>query len=361
METDNYKEVKILVAEDSPTQAERVRYILEKQNYKVFLAQDGRQAIDMIDAVQPNLVISDVVMPGMDGYELCKKLKTKNIPVILVTSLSSPEDIFRGLESGACHFIQKPFHEEFLIGRVEYILANDVLRRQSVSQFGIELFLSGKKYFLTAEKLQIIDLLFSVYESVVQKNAELEDANKKLEEAKALLAKQIAELHEISLFDELTGLRNRRGFFLMAEQQLKIAIRKGQLVLLIMIDVDELKNINDTYGHKEGDKMLKALAVILKKTFRETDIIARMGGDEFIVFAIEADKKNANDLELRLKDTIDNFNSQSDCSFKLQASVGKVCCEVKENSTLEELLDNADKAMYEKKRGKNGPERQPAN
>lgn len=354
METVIKKGVKILVAEDSPTQAERLKYILERQNYRVFVARDGKQAIDMVDTVQPDLVISDIVMPEMDGYELCKKLKTKNIPVVLVTSLSSAEDIFKGLESGASHFIQKPFQEEFFISRIDYILANEALRKQSVSQFGIELFLSGKKYFLTAERLQIIDLLFSVYESVIQKNAELEETNRKLEEAKALLAKQAAELHEITLFDELTGLHNRRGFFFIAETQLKMAKRKKQSVLLIMIDVDGLKYINDTYGHKEGDVMLKELAAIIKSTFREPDVVARMGGDEFVVFAAEPDENNAEDIELRLKENIDEFNARSCHPFQLMASIGKVFCKVKENSTIDELLDDADKIMYEKKRKKNG-------
>ncbi|MCF6149158.1 MAG: diguanylate cyclase [Candidatus Kuenenia sp.] len=354
MKTVIHKEIKILIAEDSPTQAERIKYVLEKQRYKVFIARDGRQAIDMIDTVQPNLVISDVVMPEMDGYELCKKLKSKNIPVVLVTSLSSAEDIFKGLESGACHFIQKPFQEEFFISRIDYILANEALRKQSVSQFGIELFLSGKKYFLTAEKLQIIDLLFSVYESVIQKNTELEETNRKLVEAKALLAKQAAELHEITLFDELTGLRNRRGFFLIAEQQLKIAKRKKQPVLLIMIDVDGLKYINDTYGHKEGDVMLKELAAIIKKMFRESDVVARIGGDEFIVFSVESEENDADDLERRFQDNIDDFNSRTGYPFQLMASIGKFFCKVGENSTIDELLDKADKIMYEKKRMRNG-------
>ncbi|MBM4055132.1 MAG: diguanylate cyclase [Planctomycetes bacterium] len=358
MEVDNNAEIRILVAEDSLTQAERIKYILEKQSYRVYVARDGKQAIDMVDTVQPNLVISDVVMPEMDGYELCRKLKIKNIPVILVTSLSEPEDIFKGLECGASHFIQKPFDEAFLISRIGYILANEALRRQSVPQFGIELYLSGKKYFLTSEKLQIIDLLFSVYESVVQKNIELEETNRQLEETKVLLAKQVAELHKISLYDELTALYNRRGFFFIVEPQLKIAKRKKQSALLIMIDVDGLKCINDTYGHNDGDLMLKDLANIIKNTYQDSYVVARMGGDEFIVFAVGHDETNANELELRLKNNIDDFNIRSKYPFQLMASIGKVFCKVTESITIDELLDNADKIMYEKKRKKNEPGKQ---
>src|SRR6185503_16287206 len=120
--------VEILVVEDSPTQAERLRYILEQHNYSVSVAQNGKQALTLLSQHKPTLVISDIMMPEVDGYQLCQQIKTneslKDIPVILLTSLSDPKDVIRGLECRADNFITKPYDEEYLLSRIHYILAN---------------------------------------------------------------------------------------------------------------------------------------------------------------------------------------------------------------------------------------------
>ncbi len=170
--------IEILIVEDSATHALELQHLLEKNRYITAVASNGKEALAMIRLRKPIMVISTVLMSEMDGYELCRSIKAdedlKDIPVILLTSLSDPQDIIRGMESGANNFIVKPYEESFLLSRIRYILANQELRQISMSAMGIEIFFGGKKYFFTPDRIQIIDLLLSTYETAVQKNLELE-------------------------------------------------------------------------------------------------------------------------------------------------------------------------------------------
>lgn len=160
------------------------------------------------------------------------------------------------------------------------------------------------------------------------------------------------KLSILSIMDDLTGLYNRRGFFFLAEQQLKVAERTGKKMLVFFADVDGLKSINDTFGHREGDKALLEMASILKETFRESDIIGRMGGDEFAVAAFNAVDENAAVLGSRLEDSIARYNHMEKRKYHLSLSVGVVCFDPENPRLLDELIAEADKLMYEKKKGK---------
>lgn len=180
----------ILIVEDSATQAQKLQFFLEEEHFDVHWAENGKKALEYLETEIPTIIISDVLMPEMNGFELCALVKKdsrfKNIPVILLTTLSDPQDIIRGLESGADNFITKPYEKDYLLSRIEYILSNQKLRqdtRKRTSEMGLEIFFSGKKYFITSEKMQIVDLLFSTYEAVIQKNIELERLNKELKTA----------------------------------------------------------------------------------------------------------------------------------------------------------------------------------
>ncbi|WP_448382702.1 response regulator [Desulfosoma sp.] len=177
----------ILVVEDSFTQAVKLQSLLEHNGFHVTLAHDGAAALSILQRTRPTMVISDIVMPEMDGYELCRRIKsdksTADIPVILVTQLSEPEDILKGLECGADNFITKPYDENFLLSRIQYIVINRRLRKKIRTDMGLEVFFANRKHFITSDRIQILDLLFSTYESALQKARELEQANKKLQEA----------------------------------------------------------------------------------------------------------------------------------------------------------------------------------
>ncbi len=170
--------IEILIVENSLTQAMKLQYILEKNNYGASVVRNGQEALSRIQTQKPTMVISAVVMPGMDGYELCKRIKDdaelKDVPIILLTSLADPQDIMKGMESGANNFIVKPYEERFLLSRIRYILANQELRRVTMSEMGMEIFFGGKKYFITPDRIQMLDMLLSTYETAVQKNLELQ-------------------------------------------------------------------------------------------------------------------------------------------------------------------------------------------
>jgi CheY-like chemotaxis protein/signal transduction histidine kinase len=179
--------VEILVVEDSPTQALHLKHILVQHDYAVTIAKDGKDALEYMKTHKPTIVISDILMPEMDGYELCRQIRAdsnlKYIPVILLTQLVDPRDVIRGLLSGADNFVTKPYSEQFLISRIQYILANQELRRNAITEMGIEIFFAGQKHFITSDRMQILDLLFSTFENAVQRNQELEEANKELRKA----------------------------------------------------------------------------------------------------------------------------------------------------------------------------------
>ena len=187
----------ILIAEDSQTQAEQLSHYLSTRGFTVTVTRDGRQALAAALERNPAMVITDVVMPEMDGYALCKEIKSlavlRDVPVVLLTSLSGPQDIVRGLECGADSFIRKPYDDKYLVSRVEYILTNVELRKTERLQVGVQLHFGGQSHFITAEKQQILDLLISTYEGAVQINEELEINQRELQQAKETLEARVAE------------------------------------------------------------------------------------------------------------------------------------------------------------------------
>jgi diguanylate cyclase (GGDEF)-like protein len=169
----------------------------------------------------------------------------------------------------------------------------------------------------------------------------------------AKLAESEAKLEEMAVTDELTGLKNRRGFFLLAEQQLKAANREKTKLWFIFIDIDGMKSVNDTYGHSEGDKSLTTTANILKNTFRESDVIARIGGDEFVVMITGTNEINGCGMIDRLHENLHAHNASAKNRYRLSLSAGMVYCDHGERPcNLEELLKKADELMYESKRSK---------
>ncbi|HEY3327824.1 MAG TPA: response regulator [Novimethylophilus sp.] len=180
-------EAQILIVEDSAHQAEQLKHLLEQNHFGVTLAGNGRQALVKLAKSGPQLVIIDIAMPEMDGYELCRAIKSdpqlKHLPVILVTSLSDMRDVPKGLECGADNFLRKPYDEKQLLSRIDYLLINHAIRKDRKMQMGTELHLAGQKHFITAERQQILDLLISTYEEAIRMKAELKVRQQELIEA----------------------------------------------------------------------------------------------------------------------------------------------------------------------------------
>ena len=188
--------VVVLVVEDSVTQAMRLQRLLEHNGYEVFTAGDGVEALAKLEARRPTLVISDINMPEMNGYELCLRIKDDprlhDLPVILLTVLSEPKDILRGLECGANSFVVKPYDDEFLLSRIRHTLEYIELRKQAHSKPVTEVRYSGQTYTLKTDWMQAVELLVSTYETAVQKNQQLIAAKENLE----CLSKEMSETLE---------------------------------------------------------------------------------------------------------------------------------------------------------------------
>jgi diguanylate cyclase (GGDEF)-like protein/PAS domain S-box-containing protein len=160
------------------------------------------------------------------------------------------------------------------------------------------------------------------------------------------------QLQAMSLTDELTDAYNRRGFITLSEQQLKIAERTRKDMLLFFVDLDRMKQINDTLGHQEGDKALIEIATVLKKVFRESDIIGRIGGDEFAILAIDITNETEEGLMKRLHSSLDSYNTLENRKYQLSLSIGTARYDPEIPSTLDFLMAQADTLMYEEKRKK---------
>lgn len=184
MENTNNKKVHILIVEDSPTQAARLEYLLAEHGYTVSVRENGREALEFLEGEKPDLIVSDIIMPFVDGYEMCRTIKAdrsfSEIPVILLTSLSDPEEVINGLQCGADSFITKPYKEQFILSHIAQVMANQQFRKSGVIEQGIDIHYAGETHRVTSNRFQIIDLLFSTFENAIQKNRELDDANQEL-------------------------------------------------------------------------------------------------------------------------------------------------------------------------------------
>jgi two-component system sensor histidine kinase/response regulator len=169
--------IKILIAEDSITQAMQLQNILEVNGYDAAVAANGREALQSIGAARPAIVISDIIMPEMDGFELCSNIKAdeklRSTPVILLTSLSDPQDVIRAVQCGADQFVTKPYDEKDLLTTIERLLHDENLNDREENRKGIQISYRDEKYLITSNRRQILNLLLSTYETAMAKNLDL--------------------------------------------------------------------------------------------------------------------------------------------------------------------------------------------
>lgn len=189
----------------------------------------------------------------------------------------------------------------------------------------------------TALAIESVRILTDLDDLVLERTKQLEAANE--------------EIRQLSLVDELTGLNNRRGFFLMAEQARRTALRQNARVFILFIDADGLKKVNDTLGHEAGDEMLRNLGSVMKSTFRRSDIMARLGGDEFCIFGSH-ENGDPSAAKERLYENIEAFNTGHKGPYRLAASIGISSFAADDDCSLEDVVAIADKAMYAEKRAR---------
>ncbi|MDZ7344604.1 MAG: diguanylate cyclase [candidate division KSB1 bacterium] len=239
---------RILVVDDVPVNVQLLTTYLTSVGYQVIAARDGEEALELVSASQPDLILLDVMMPKINGFEVCERIKknaaTRIIPVIMVTALNEIEDKIKATEAGADDFVSKPFNKLELLTRVKSLLR------------------------------------------IKQLHDELNAKVKELEHARE-------RLRQLAITDGLTGLYNHRYLKEHLSQELNRASRHQSFVSVVMIDIDHFKNFNDTYGHPAGDHILRSIARLLKENIRKIDLAARYGGEEFCLVLVETNKHAA--------------------------------------------------------------------
>lgn len=192
----------VLTVEDSLVQAKRIKRFFEENDIPSRICKNGAEALEEAKKEKPVIIISDIVMPVMDGYEFCSRVKAdpelSDIPVILLTSLSDPLDIVKGLQAGADNFITKPYDDDYLLTRINYLIANRHIRRMGSTDMSIEIVFQNQKFKINSDKKQILDLLLSVYEAAVNRNEHLQQARRELEEMNENLQAANKELEAFS-------------------------------------------------------------------------------------------------------------------------------------------------------------------
>ena len=283
----------VLIVEDIATEAFTLRKVLERADYQVTLATTGQEALRLMGMREFRLVITDINMPGMDGYEMCLAIKadprTRTIPVILLTTLSSPANILQVLKCKADYYLTKPYTPSLLLARVQTLLERPPTPPDADAE-ALTVTLEGQEHLVTAGRRQMVNLILSTYECAVQQNrelvatqAELNRRNDQLREQQEKLREANELLQALATTDGLTGLKNYRTFKERLIEEFERAKRYHLPLSLMLLDVDHFKAFNDTQGHPAGDEVLKRVAKLLTESTRSTDFVARYGGEEFAV------------------------------------------------------------------------------
>jgi two-component system cell cycle response regulator len=232
----NVAKAKVLLVEDDSLQAGTAKDMLLKNGYEVLWEKDGIGAIKAVKTSRPDIILLDLVLPGLDGYEVCRWLKqddaSKDIPIIMLTVKSDLADKVSGFQIGADDYLPKPYDDLELNARIYAALRTKALQD------------------------------------------ELRRKNRQLEEL-------LGKVEYLAITDALTGVFNRRRFHDVLSQEFEKAKRYGTPLSLVMVDIDHFKNVNDLYGHQIGDKVLLTVSQILLSNIREVDTLARFGGEEF--------------------------------------------------------------------------------
>lgn len=296
------EELKVLLVEDSRTQALRMQFILQNNGYAADVAVNGREALEKLHEHYYPIIITDWVMPEMDGEQLCRTIRQGQFDgyvfIFLVTSKDSPEDIVAGLEAGADDYLTKPVAELELIARLN-----------------------------TARR--IIEL----ERSLLKRNEEV--------------------LH-LSVTDALTKVHNRSYFNTHCPAFITRAVRSGQPLSALICDVDHFKKVNDTYGHLAGDMVLQNFASCLKKQVRtDVDLLVRYGGEEFVVLLPDSNSQQAQEVGERMRQAVENLSHRWEGKqLTVTASFGVatyVPASHDEAVTVEQLMIAADDCLYQAK------------
>lgn len=290
--------MKILIIEDELIFRRMVKKYLLEAGYEIVEAEDGLSAWELFQKEPFQLVITDWMMPGLDGPALVQKIRTSGQKsytyIIMLTAMDNKDNIVLGLESGADEYLTKPFNSRELIARV-------------------------------ASGMRILRLEEELMQARIQMEA-------------------------LAMHDGLTGLLNRRAIEEYAEAEFNMAGRKKQAMSVILLDIDHFKNVNDRFGHKFGDVVLRQVAQTLKEDLRNYDRVGRWGGEEFLLILPGTELKDAVTVaeRLRSKTAAVQTSLENGETFSIHISLGTACT-TGQFQSLAKLIDAADQALYQAK------------
>ena len=317
----------ILIVDDIPHNIRLLSKILTSQGYVVRKALSGKMAFKSIEISPPDLIILDINMPEMDGYQVCEKLKLsaeyQQIPVIFLSALNKTIDKVRAFNLGCVDFITKPFQVEEVLMRI---------------------------------KTQL--LIQNQQQQLLEQNEALKEEIKKRELAEVSLISAIQELERLAIIDSLTKVANRRRFDQYLEEEWSRMMRKKQELSLIICDIDYFKAYNDYYGHLAGDRCLTQVAQLLVRCpKRSSDLLARYGAEEFAVILPDTSIRGAMKVATAIRDNIQQAripHKTSKVKPYVTLSIGVSTCIPDRDISFNDLIVQADKALYESKgKGRN--------
>ncbi|HET7275898.1 MAG TPA: diguanylate cyclase [Longimicrobiaceae bacterium] len=296
------RDPRILVVDDHPDNIEIISARLSSRGFDIETAANGQEALDKIHDNPPQLILLDVMMPVMDGYEVSRRIKGDNglpyIPIILVTARDSTEDKVEGLDAGADDYLTKPINFPELEARV--------------------------RSMLRIKRLQ---------DELDEKNRELEFVNKKL--------------RKLSITDGLTELFNHRHVHELLHEEFERSKRSGEPIAVAMLDLDRFKQVNDTYGHPTGDVILYETAQIMRETAREIDMVGRYGGEEFIIILPGTEEEAAAQFADRVRQAVaEHVYRDEGAEVRMTVSGGVASYPGPGIDHPDLLIKNADEALY---------------
>ncbi|MBP7175570.1 MAG: diguanylate cyclase [Thermoclostridium sp.] len=294
------KQVRLLIVDDTPENLEISGKILEKESYDIYVADSGETALDLASNVKFDLILLDIMMPVMDGFEVCRRIREKpeygSVPVIFLSAKAGIESVMKGFELGAVDYVRKPFNPAELVARVKI-------------------------------------------------HVELKKTREELELQNSKLLKAYSEMELMAVTDPLTGLFNRREMLSRIEHEIVRFNRNSLPFTIVLSDIDFFKKVNDTYGHECGDFILKSVAGTLKSTLRKQDIVSRWGGEEFLLLLPGTDPFGAAIIAEKLRKKIEDENfSFQDVIIRITMTFG--ISSISQAQTADALVRLADKAMY---------------
>lgn len=304
----DYK-LRILLVDDDRAALLVLKALLENTGHTVMVSGNGKEALSMVEKHMPQLVLTDWIMPEMDGIEFCKALRQnpewRNIYVLVMTAQESTERLVEAFGAGANDYMIKPVNSKILAARL------------------------------------------GAAQRVVQLQEDLEFDRQQLKKLATELAVSNERLQQLALTDVLTGLPNRRSANEHLEQQWAMAERSGRPLSVMLVDIDHFKKINDMHGHKVGDEALKRVAEAMNLSIRKQDVVCRLGGEEFLVICPDTPAEQlyryAERLRLAVSEVV--LHGQNDSNFKITVSIGLASREPGLLDT-EMLLQLADRRMY---------------